>query len=180
MQNKKEVLIIEENNEFITKLKNSLENKVDIISMGNIKQALEYYDIANKENLKIDKNIPDVVVIGNGCRISKELQNIIQTRIPQICNTKTFETFEPVYYCNLFKHMFKKNFKKNPKTCICADLEQYPIIGNNQDITKKLSYCIQHNIPLMDKNKENEDLILSSLKEYIMRACKMNEEEIYK
>ena len=127
MQNKKEVLIIEENNEFITKLK-----------------------------------------------------NIIQTRIPQIWNTKTFETFEPVYYCNLFKHMFKKNFKKNPKTCICADLEQYPIIGNNQDITKKLSYCIQHNIPLMDKNKENEDLILSSLKEYIMRACKMNEEEIYR
>ena len=28
--------------------------------------------------------------------------------------------------------------------------------------------------------KENEDLILSSLKEYIMRACKMNEEEIYR
>ena len=138
MKSKKDVIIIEENPHFTNKLKEKLEDKVNIINIESIKEALECCGISSEMKYEKGNICPDIVVIGDGCKISKDLQNRLKEELPKLYNQKMLEEFMPAFYCNLFKNGINNSLSKSPKVCICADLKQYPIKGKNQDITAKL------------------------------------------
>ena len=75
MKSKKDVIIIEENPHFTNKLKEKLEDKVNIINIESIKEALECCGISSEMKYEKGNICPDIVVIGDGCKISKDLQN---------------------------------------------------------------------------------------------------------
>ena len=176
MQEKKDILVIDTNSDFISDLNNSLNSKVNIISAQSIETALTYCNVDNKNNnsSKISIN-PALIVIGDGCDTSEKLKNKIKKDYPKFYDEEMLQTFEPLFYCNLFCNAFQTSAIQKPKACICANLEQYPFRGSDQDITKKLSYCMQHNIALMNRTEEKQKLALEVLKNYIFQVCNIKE-----
>ena len=89
MKSKKDVIIIEENPHFTNKLKEKLEDKVNIINIESIKEALECCGISSEMKYEKGNICPDIVVIGDGCKISKDLQNRLKEELPKLYNQKT-------------------------------------------------------------------------------------------
>ena len=84
MKSKKDVIIIEENPHFTNKLKEKLEDKVNIINIESIKEALECCGISSEMKYEKGNICPDIVVIGDGCKISEDLQNRLKESLPAI------------------------------------------------------------------------------------------------
>jgi hypothetical protein len=174
---KRDILIIDTDSDFISELHNSLESKVNLISAQSIEEAFAFCN-ANKNKNSSQSNInPSVIVVGNGCKISKELKDKLKEDYPEFYDEEALQTFEPIFYCNLFRNAFQTSLPQKPKACICANLEQYPFKGRDQDITKKLGYCMQHNIALMNRMEKNKKLILNVLKNYIFQSCNIKESD---
>ena len=91
MKSKKDVIIIEENPHFTNKLKEKLEDKVNIINIESIKEALECCGISSEMKYEKGNICPDIVVIGDGCKISKDLQNRLKEELPKLYNQKMLE-----------------------------------------------------------------------------------------
>lgn len=175
MQLKQDILIIDADSDFISELDNFLKNKVNLISAKSIEETFTFCNV-NKNNSSFQSNMnPSVIIIGDGCKISQELKNKIKEDYPNLYDEEALQTFEPLFYCNLFRNAFQTSAVQKTKACICANLEQYPFKGSDQDLTKKLGYCIQHDVALMNKMEKNKKFILKVLKEYIFRSCNIKE-----
>ncbi len=175
MQQKENILAIDTDLDFISKLDESLKNKVNLIFVQSIEEALRYCNIdKNSKSSQTDISLA-LIIIGDGCKISKELKRKIKEEYPNFFDEEAWQTFEPLFYCNLLCNAFQTSSIQRPRGCICANLEKYPFKGSNQDITKKLSYCMQHNIPLMNKTEKKQKLILNVLRDYIFKLCNIKE-----
>lgn len=180
MKNKKDVLIIDNDVEFVNKIEELLRYKINIISAEDVETALtygKYNKILKDSQARIS---PDLIIIGDVCKPDANLQEKLKEEFPKIYKERLLQTFLPVFYSDLFQNVFQTNFTKKPKACICADLEKYPFNGSEQDITKKLGYCMQYNIPLMYRHERNKDLILTLLENHICKKCGIENDKSYR
>lgn len=180
MKNKKEVLIIDNDLKFVSKIKENLENEVNIISVETPEEALKHCEPNRKVKDGEAKILPDLIIIGDGCKVSTALKEKLKKNFPDSYNEETLQTFLPLFYCKLFQDTFQPHTRMRPKVCICANLEQYPFKGNDQDITKKLGYCMQYGIPLMNRTPDNRKRMVTLLNDHIRKICGIEKNKGYR
>lgn len=108
MKSKKDVLIIDKDTEFVSKIEKSLEDQVNIISVRSLEMALTYCNFdENIDSSEIGIE-PDLIVIGDVSEIPEKLKNKIKEDLPKAYDEKALNTFLPMFYVNYFKKRFKK------------------------------------------------------------------------